>query len=134
MKRVPPWRVCRGSRNEESIAPVIFPAECILAPKGNASRPLLGTLAMPELPRFYGIIIRMFSEPSERHHVPHFHAYYGEHVAVFSMSPIALITGFIPQRQQRLVEAWAELHEQELLADWALLEQGRKPSPIMPLQ
>ncbi len=42
---------------------------------------------MPELSRFYGIIIRMFSEPSERHHVPHFHAYYGEHVAVFSISP-----------------------------------------------
>jgi hypothetical protein len=35
---------------------------------------------MPELSRFYGIIIRMFTEPSERHHVPHFHAYYGEHV------------------------------------------------------
>lgn len=88
---------------------------------------------MPELSRFYGIIIRMFSEPSGRHHVP-LHAYYGEHVAVFSISPVALIIGFIPQRQQRLVEAWAELHEQELLADWALLEQGRKPSPIAPLR
>jgi hypothetical protein len=89
---------------------------------------------MPELSRFYGIIIRMFSEPSERHHAPHFHAYYGEHVAVFSISPVALIIGFIPQRQQRLVEAWAELHEEELLSDWQLLEQGRKPSPISPLQ
>ena len=64
---------------------------------------------------------------------PHFHAYYGEHVAVFSISPVALIIGFVPQRQQRLVEAWAELHEEELLADWTLLEQGRKPSPITPL-
>ena len=88
---------------------------------------------MPELSRFYGIIIRMFSEPLERHHIAHFHAYYGEHVAVFSISPVALIIGFIPQRQQRLVEAWAELHEAELLADWVLLEQGRKPSPITPL-
>ncbi len=52
---------------------------------------------MPELSRFYGIIIRMFSEPSERHHVPHFHAYFGEHVAVFSISPVAIIIGFIPQ-------------------------------------
>lgn len=72
--------------------------------------------------------------PSERHHAPHFHAYYGEHVAVFSVSPVALVIGFIPQRQQRLVEAWAELHEEELLADWQLLERGRKPSPISPLQ
>lgn len=89
---------------------------------------------MPELSRFYGIIIRMFSEPAEGHHVPHFHAYYGEHVAVFSISPVALIIGFIPQRQQRLVEAWAELHGHELLSDRQLLEQGRKPSPIAPLQ
>lgn len=89
---------------------------------------------MPELSRFYGIIIRMYSEPSERHHVAHFHAYYGEHVAVFSITPVALITGFIPQRQQRLVEAWAELHEEELLLNWQLLQQGRKPSQIQPLQ
>jgi len=89
---------------------------------------------MPELSRFYGIIIRMFSEPSGRHQAPHFHAYFGEHVAVFAISPVALIIGFIPQRQQRLVEAWAELHEEELLSDWQLLEQGRKPSAIPPLQ
>ena len=86
---------------------------------------------MPELSRFYGIIIRMFSEPSERHHVPHFHAYYDDHVAVFSIMSVALIIGFIPQRQQRLVEAWAVLHAEELRADWALLEQV--PSPITPL-
>jgi hypothetical protein len=39
-----------------------------------------------------------------------FHAYYQEHGAVFSISPVALMAGSIPQRQQRLVEAWAELH------------------------
>jgi len=76
----------------------------------------------------------MFSEPSAGHHNPHFHAYYGEHVAVFTISPVALIIGFLPQRQRRLVEAWAELHEDELLSDWQLLEQGRKPSQITPLQ
>ena len=89
---------------------------------------------MPELSRFYGIIIRMFTEPSERHDTPHFHAYYQEHVAVFSISPVALVIGFLPQRQQRLDEAWAELHQAELLADWQILEQGRKPAPIAPLQ
>jgi hypothetical protein len=84
---------------------------------------------MPELSRFYGIIIRMFSKPSGRHNTPHFHAYYGENVAVFSIFPVGLIIGFLPMRQQRLVEAWAELHQEELLADWQLLEAGRKPSP-----
>ena len=65
---------------------------------------------MPELSRFYGIIIRMFSKPFGRHNTPHSHAYYGENVTVFSIFPVGLIIGFLPMRQQRLVEAWAELH------------------------
>jgi hypothetical protein len=89
---------------------------------------------MPEISRFYGIIIRMFSEPTERHHTAHFHAYYQEHVAVFAIRPVTLVTGSLPLRQQRLVEAWGELHQDELLADWNLLQQGRRPSPILPLQ
>lgn len=91
-------------------------------------------MAMPELSRFFGIIIRMFSEPSERHHVPHFHAYYQESVAVFSISPVEIVTGSMPQRQQRLIEAWAELHQPELLADWDLLQEGKRPAPIDPLR
>jgi uncharacterized protein DUF4160 len=89
---------------------------------------------MPELSRFYGIIIRMFSEPSERHHAPHFHAYYQDNVAVFSISPVEIVTGSVPLRQQRLVEAWAELHQDELLADWKLLQEGKRPAPIDPLR
>jgi len=42
--------------------------------------------------------------------------------------------GSVPLRQQRLVEAWAELHQGELLADWDLLQQGKSPAPIAPLQ
>jgi Domain of unknown function (DUF4160) len=73
-------------------------------------------MAMPDLSRFFGIIIRMFSEPPERHHVPHFHAYYQENVAVFSVSPVEIVTGSMPQRQQRLIEAWAELHQESSFA------------------
>jgi len=76
----------------------------------------------------------MFSEPTERHHVPHFHAYYQENVAMFSITPVALLGGTIPQRQQRLIEAWAELHQQELSADWELLQSGKKPAPVDPLR
>ena len=89
---------------------------------------------MPELSRFYGIIIRMFSEPTAPHHRPHFHAYYQESVAVYGLDPVELITGSLPLRQQRLVEAWAELHRPELVEDWRLLQQGRRPQPIAPLQ
>jgi hypothetical protein len=64
---------------------------------------------MPELSRFFGIIIRMYFEVGQPHHLPHFHAYYQEDVAVFSLDPIELIAGSLPRRQRRLAEAWAEL-------------------------
>ena len=76
----------------------------------------------------------MFSEPTERHHVPHFHAYYQEHVAIFRIESVELIAGSLPQRQQRLVEAWAELRKEELLSDWALLQNGKRPAQIEPLR
>lgn len=88
---------------------------------------------MPELSRFYGIIIRMYLEAGEPHHRPHFHAYYGDDVAVFGIGPVELLSGALPRRQTRLVEAWAELHETELLADWERLQSGQRPLPIAPL-
>lgn len=61
---------------------------------------------MPELSRFFGIIIRMYAEANVSHHAPHFHAYYQEHVAIYTIDPVELIAGTLPRRQQRLVEAW----------------------------
>ena len=89
---------------------------------------------MPELARFYGIIIRMFAEPSAPHHQPHFHAYHQDAVGIFGIAPVELIAGDLPSRQRRLVEAWAELHQTELQHDWELLQGGQKPSPIEPLK
>jgi hypothetical protein len=89
---------------------------------------------MPELSRFFGIIIRMFMEAGAQHHTPHFHAYYGEAVGVYSIIPVELIGGELPRRQQRLIEAWAELHQDALLEDWARLQAGQLPQPIAPLQ
>jgi hypothetical protein len=89
---------------------------------------------MPELSRFYGIIIRMYLEAGVPHHLPHFHAYYQEDVAVIGLEPVALLAGALPRRQQRLVEAWAELHQQELLDDWDRLQSGQVPLPVDPLR
>ena len=89
---------------------------------------------MPELSRFFGIVIRMFSEAGVSHHTPHFHAYFQDEASVFSIRPVDLIAGALPQKQQRLVEAWAELHQDELLADWNLLHSGRAATPIDPLK
>lgn len=76
----------------------------------------------------------MFTEAGAPHHVPHFHAYYQDAVGIFSLSPVELIAGELPVRQRRFVEAWAELHQSELQADWQLLQDGRKPEPIEPLK
>ena len=89
---------------------------------------------MPELSRFFGIIIRMYVEVDAPHHTPHFHAYYQDEVAIYSLDPIELISGSLGKRQRRLVEAWAELHQAELLADWQRLQAGQKPLPIDPLR
>ncbi len=76
----------------------------------------------------------MYAEADAPHHVPHFHIYYQEDIAVYSIASIELISGSLPKRQQRLVEAWAELHQAELLDDWQRLQAGQKPSPIAPLK
>lgn len=76
----------------------------------------------------------MFSELGAPHHRPHFHAYYQEQTAVVSIDPVEVISGSLPRRQQRLVEAWAELHQQELTDDWGRLQAGQAPLPIEPLR
>jgi hypothetical protein len=89
---------------------------------------------MPEIARFYGIIIRMYAEPGAVHHRPHFHAYYQGDVAVYGIDVIELISGSLARRQQRLVEAWAELHQDELRMNWDRLQAGRPPFKVAPLQ
>ena len=64
---------------------------------------------MPTISMFYGIIIRMYFAPGE-HNPPHFHAYYSEYRASFSIDSFDIINGEFPRKQKRLVQAWAELH------------------------
>jgi hypothetical protein len=89
---------------------------------------------MPEVSRFYGIRITMFSERGNRHHVPHFHAQYQDQTASFAIDPIHMMEGDLSIRQRRLVEAWAELHQWELLENWSRLDDGRLPQAIRRLE
>ncbi len=89
---------------------------------------------MPEISRFFGIVIAMYWEATASHHQPHFHARYQEHQASFGIDPVELIAGSLPRKQQRLVEAWAEMHNNELKQNWALLASGSNPKAIIPLQ
>lgn len=70
---------------------------------------------MPELSRFYGIIIYMFAKD---HNPPHFHAKYGEYMGIIDIRSGELLEGELPRRALRLVEDWTELHKEKLMFNW----------------
>lgn len=85
---------------------------------------------MPELCRFYGIIIRMYFMD---HNPPHFHAEYQGQRAEFDIRTLEVIAGGLPNRAHALVLEWASMHRAELLANWNRAVEGEPPSPIDPL-
>ena len=85
---------------------------------------------MPELCRFYGIIIRMFWED---HPPPHFHAIYGTHEALIEIASADIIAGSLPTGARSLVRQWAELHRDELMHDWDLARTLQPLQSIEPL-
>jgi hypothetical protein len=89
---------------------------------------------MPEISRFFGIIVRMFVEAGGSHHLAHFHAYCQDDIAIYGIANIERLAGSLPTRQERLVLAWAELHQDELLANWDKLQRGHPPIKIEPLK
>jgi len=89
---------------------------------------------MPEVSRFFGIIIRMFTETGEQHHVPHVHAYYQNDKATFRIDNGKLLAGYLPRRQHRLVEEWIELYQAELLENWSQADAGDPIDPVPPLK
>jgi len=82
---------------------------------------------------FYGIIVRMYCAPSE-HNPPHFHAYYNDFVAIININDVELTDGKLPTKQLKLVLAWAEIHKEELLANWNLAMNSELPYKIDPLK
>jgi len=85
---------------------------------------------MPTISMFYGILIKMFFDD---HAPPHFHAEYGEHELVITISPIKIIKGNAPKRVKSMVLEWAALHQEELLQDWELCKNMQSPVTIEPL-
>jgi hypothetical protein len=89
---------------------------------------------LPEISRFFGIVIRMFVEAGVGHHRPHFHAYYQNQSGVFAVDEIELMTGSLPKKHERLVLAWAELHRDALMSNWERLQSGRPAVAVPPLR
>lgn len=72
---------------------------------------------MPELCRFYNIVIKMIFDDAPKHHKPHFHVFYAEYKASVGVDG-ELLAGSLPAKQLKLVLAWAAIHEEELYAAW----------------
>lgn len=83
---------------------------------------------------FYGIIVSLFFEIKEKHHLPHIHVRYQGCSASISIGDGALLAGDLPVRQLRMVQVWVDLHRDELLADWELAKEGVEPFRIDPLK
>lgn len=85
---------------------------------------------MPEVSRFYGIVIRFYF----REHPPtHFHAFYGEFEALIDIETGAIHEGYIPKTAYSLVNTWRMIHLQELREDWKRARQWLPLLPIPPL-
>ena len=85
---------------------------------------------MPEIARFYGIVIQMYFGD---HPPPHFHAIYGGHKAVIDIETLALIEGELPPRALGLVIEWATIHQQELRQAFQKAASLEAPAKIAPL-
>ena len=79
---------------------------------------------MPEVARFYGIVIKVFFGD---HPPPHFHAIYGEYNALVAIASLQIIEGDLPSRAQKLVLEWALLYQQDLLQMWDTQEFRKLP-------
>ncbi|MEQ8905179.1 DUF4160 domain-containing protein [Ekhidna sp.] len=84
---------------------------------------------MPEISRFFGIIIYMYGYD---HNPPHFHFTYGEYKGIMYIND-GVVEGKVPTKIVKKVATWLELHKEELLADWELSQKGEELFKIDPL-
>ena len=88
---------------------------------------------MPILSAFYGIVVRMYREQSGKHNIPHIHAEYAGDEVVLSLDG-DVIEGSIPKNKMKLLVACVEIHQEDLIANWKLLNNGEKIFRIDPLR
>ena len=89
---------------------------------------------MPVIAMFYGLIVRMYFFDTDKHHAPHIHVEFGEFSAVLAIADGEVLAGEIPKAKLKLAQAWAEIHRDDLMADWKLAVEGREVFKIDPLK
>ena len=87
---------------------------------------------MPEISRFYGLVIKLLYNDDEQHHKPHVHVKYGEYKASVGLDG-EILAGQIPVKQYRMLSAWLVIHEEELYRAWNLAVQGEHFDKIPPM-
>jgi len=86
---------------------------------------------MPEICRFYGIIVRMYYAD---HYPPHFHVFYGEYEAIINIETLGIIYGKLPPKAHSLIIEWATLYQDLLILDWEKARRFEELDKIPPLE
>ena len=89
---------------------------------------------MAVIAMFYGIIVSMYFMDNKKHHVPHIHVKHQEEEVVLSIPDGRLLEGHLKANKMKLVQAWIEIHKEELMADWELAIRGENIFKIEPLK
>ena len=89
---------------------------------------------MPVISMFYGIVVLMYYFDNRKHHQPHIHVQYSDEEAVISIPGGGLMEGSLRRAKLKLVQAWIEIHQDELMANWELAVNGQQVFKIDPLK
>jgi hypothetical protein len=89
---------------------------------------------MPVISMFYGVIVLMYYFDNKKHRQPHIHVQYSDEEAVISIPDGAVLEGALKSAKLKLVQAWIEIHHEELMADWRLAVNGQAVFKIDPLK
>jgi hypothetical protein len=89
---------------------------------------------MAVLSMFYGIIVSMYDFDNRQHKLPHIHVRYQDHEAVIAIEDGVVLEGDLPGNKMKLIQAWVELHKDDLIANWSLAISGEGVFKIDPLR
>jgi shikimate kinase len=89
---------------------------------------------MPTISMFYGLIAYMYFIDNKQHKLPHIHVKYQSEEVIVAIPEGTVLDGSIPASKMKLLQAWIELHKDELMADWQLAVSGENPYKIEPLR
>ena len=104
------------------------------APNSEHIKKIEEDINMPTISMFYGIIIYMYYFDNKEHKTPHIHANYAEYDVVISIPKGDVLNGEMANNKLKLIKAWVEIHQEDLMADWKLAVEGQQPHKIEPLR